>query len=413
MADSKILEEIGKKSQEIMHSNQELAEKLKRNQDIISRFSDELESLREDMSGEGIKPSTKKELEKIKSDLEEKKSLISDMIDDLKPIEVDITRREDTIDALQQRIKDQEKKIESLSHDLLKHKEQVQRLSEDNTSLKKSLTEKDAMLQVTKNKLTENAAALRESEQAKNRLQEDINSQKKDIFMFRNRIGALEKRIHSTDEQNQKILYEMVKLKQRLKEAEDELVQKSRLLESKDEELHRSVESLKKEEEEKRLMIMKNHAKKVAVMNAAIASLKTKLENHRDIIQEKSRKEQALITEFNNRMRDLMSARADLAADTGEDIEVDTSIPDEEPAKEQPMFSVPKPAEEVSGKTPSLGLDEFDTGTAGPSRMDEIIPMIELAHDHGDSKDQIRHSLSSSGYSSKDIDEAFSKLNLS
>jgi len=411
MADSKILDEIGKKSQDIMRSNQELAEKLMRNQDVIARFSDELESLREDMGGEGIKPATKKELERIKSDLEEKKLLISEMIDDLKPIEVDITRREDTMDALQQRITDHEKRIESLSQDLLKHKEQVQRLSDTNISLKKSLTEKDTMLQVTKNKLTENAAALRESEQAKSHLQEDIDSQKKDFFTFRNRIGALEKRIHSTDEQNQKILYEMVRLKQRLKEAEEELMEKSRLLESKDVELQRSVESIKKEEEEKRLMIMRSHAKKVAIMNAAIASLKTKLENHRDVIQEKSRKEQALITEFNNRMRDLMSARADISADTGGDIDIDTSVP-EEPEQEQPMFSVPEPAEEVSGKTPSLGLDEFDTGIAGPSRMDEIIPMIELAQDHGDSIDQIRHSLSSSGYSNQDIDEAFSKLNL-
>jgi hypothetical protein len=44
--------------------------------------------------------------------------------------------------------------------------------------------------------------------------------------------------------------------------------------------------------------------------------------------------------------------------------------------------------------------------------MDEIIPMVELALDHGDDTSQIRKSLLSSGYSEKDVDEAFYALKI-
>lgn len=422
MAGTNILEDIEKKSQDIMRSNKELADKLKRNQDAIASFSDELESIRQDMGGKGMKPATKRELEGIKEELESKKKLIGELIDDLKPVESDIARREDTIDALQQRIKDQGRHIESLSQDLLENRRQVQQLGESNRELKKLLTEKETMLQVIKNRLTESATALRQAEQDKSRLHEEIDSKEKDVFRLKNRIGALEKRVHSTDEQNQKILYEMVRMKQRLKESEDEIAEKNRLLDSRETELQRSVESLRKEEEEKRLMIMKNHAKKVAVMNSAIASLKTKLQNYRSVIESKSNKEQALIAEFNRRMRDLISARDDITAEAERiegsvDLEGDGSGTD----LEQPMFSVPSPEEAggagwrddgVQGEPSYSGAFPMPEEEGGPSRMDEIIPMIELAQDHGDSKEQIRHSLASSGYSSQDIDQAFSKLDL-
>jgi hypothetical protein len=410
MAKNNILKEIEKKSQDIMRSNEELAAKLKDNQDMITRFSDELEEIRASEGEKGFEPATRKELENIKSELEDKKRLITELINDLKPVEVDIARRENMVDALNQRVDDQAAKIELISKDFIENKKELQQTVDANKELKTQIAEKDSMIKVLKDKLTEKTSLLKDVDQKNRDLEQETDSSKKQIFTLNNKIGALEKRIFSTDEQNQKLLYELKSQKEKVKALEASLTGRNIVIESQKAGQETNLEALRKEEEDKKVMIMQNHSKKIAAMNAAIALLKTKLEQQNRLLGEKASKERALIEEFNARMRELMLTRSEASVDLS-DIDMGTEPTEgtEESTADKPfesseseMFKIDAPEEE--------SIEE--TETEGPSKVDEITPMIELAMDHGDDVDQIKHSLLSSGYSEKDIEESISRLNI-
>jgi chromosome segregation ATPase len=400
MAGTTILEDIEKKSREIMRSNEELASRLKKNQDLIAKFSDELEGLKSE-SGDSFDFSVKKELEKLKTDLESKRTLITELIDDMKPIEVDIARREDLIDSMQNRVDDQAKKIEMLSKDLMDNKKQLEQYIAQNTELRKQAAEKDGLIKVMKDKLGEKVSLLKDVDGKNRDMEQDIESGKKQLFALNNRIIVMEKRLFAGDEQNQKLLYELLKHKESLKVVDAEAAEKERLLQDIQEEHAKELDELKKAEEEKRIMVVRDHARKMTAMNATISALKSKIDQQNRILEEKMRKEEALIGEFNTRMRDLLSSKSvpiDTSSIPSYSTSIDTesySAPVEEQRSQEPMFVV-----------------EAETSLRLPSKMDEIIPMVELAMDHGDDLDKIRHSLASSGYSDADISKAFSKLNL-
>ncbi|MBW2965268.1 hypothetical protein KY363_07460, partial [Candidatus Woesearchaeota archaeon] len=259
-------------------------------------------------------------------------------------------------------------------------------------------------MRVVKDKLTEKASMLKEVGERNSQTQQELESYKKQIFEFSNKIGAIEKRVYATDEQNQKLLYELMKHKERLKEAELELAEKDRLVELQNAQFSKKLEAIRKDAEDAKLVLMKNHSKKLAVLHAAVDSLKTRLERQSSALDVKLRKESALISEFNSKMGELLSAQ-DLSADVSG---IETQL--------KGLADEPALAEEKSakGSVPSFSFEapDDDSAVQGPSKVDEIIPMIELAMDHGDGGDTIRHSLKSSGYSDMDIDDAFSRLNI-
>jgi tRNA A37 methylthiotransferase MiaB len=80
------------------------------------------------------------------------------------------------------------------------------------------------------------------------------------------------------------------------------------------------------------------------------------------------------------------------------DISVDLGAA--EPVDEELRFTLSEPAAVE------------DSGVTFPSKLDEIMPVIEMALDHGEDIDKVRHSLVSSGYSKRDIEDAISKLNI-
>jgi len=128
-------------------------------------------------------------------------------------------------------------------------------------------------------------------------------------------------------------------------------------------------------------------------MNAAIVLLKTRLDEQNRLIEEKSRRERALVGDFSSRMQDILSQTPSFPTDV--------KVP-AMPVIEEPIFEKPEPMYKV----------ELESSIKMPSKMDEIVPMIELALDHGDDTDKIRHSLVSSGYSKSDIEQAFSMLKI-
>jgi len=427
MAEENILDQIEKKGHEIARSNEELATKLQNNKELVARFSKELEVLKKDMADQGAGSASKDDLERLKSDLEEKRDMISGLMDSLKPLEVDIDRRTSLTGALQQRIDDQAARIESLSRDLLANRKQLQQFVASNDEFRKQGAAKDAMVQVLKDKLSEKTSLLNETTDKNLHMAQEVDSYKKSVFAFENKVGAVEKRVFATNEQNQKLLYELMQFKERLKSAEHGLDERDRLIASKDATSARNLEDLRRSEEEKRVAIMKNHSKKLAVMNATVSALKAKLEKQQELIDQKSKKERDLMTEFSRGMKDIMMTKVEASVDLSdyeslsenpaEDYGAEfrkagTSGDSSEAAGEitddavKDMFNIPSPESAEESDTPTTEK------SPGPSRIDEIIPMIELALDHGDNSEKIKHSLHSSGYSEKDVQSAFERLNI-
>ncbi len=424
MDDNDVLAQIEKKREEISNSNQELAQRMDRNKEVISKFSDELEILRKDMSNQGVDSKAKQSLDKLKTELEDKKELISSLLEDLKPLEIDVARRESLTDALQQKINDQNSKIEVLSRDLMSNKKKLEQFMASDVDFRKKITEKDTIIQVIKEKLNEKTALTRDLDQKNSKLEQDVDVFRKQVFALENKVAAVEKRVHSTNDQNQKLLYELMQYKEKAKSNDSLLDGRDRLIASKDAEHARSIAELRASEENKRIIIMKDHTKKLAIMNATISTLKARLEKQQELIDLKSQKERNLMVEFSRGMKELMSQKVDTNLDLSK-IEAiknlpgldDSVINKMEDSSSADMLHIPPPEEDddshsatYSGLSGS-GAKIKSTYPTEP-RTEEIIPIIEIAMDHGDDADTIRHSLHSSGYSQKDVQEAFERLNV-
>jgi chromosome segregation ATPase len=408
LPDQDVLDEIETRSKEIMRSNDELAAKLRQNQELLTRFSGEFESLKADLGGEPLDLPVKRQLEQLRSELEEKKLLISDMIDDLKPVELDLARREDEMAAFRQRIDDQAKKIESLSKDVLDNRKQSESLLAVNNELKKAVAERDGMVKVLKDKLAEKTTLLKGVDEKNRSLEQQADSYRKQVFALDNKVKAIEGRVFATDGQNQKLLYEMMRQNERLKALESRLAEKEALLESKEAEYAGALEAFRKEEYEKKAMIMQSHAKRMAVLNATIDALKSKLMQQQKVVEEKSVREREIISDFSTKMREILSARAEVRLDDLPHFSEawESAKAEMESAVEQADFNF------SADEDNAAAVDEFSDPPKGPSKMDEIIPMIELAMEHGDDIRKIKHSLLSSGYSQKEVSAALSRLNI-
>jgi DNA repair exonuclease SbcCD ATPase subunit len=344
-----------------------------------------------------FEPEVKDELERFKSDIKAKKDMLDKMIEGIKPLETEIDNRISAIDYLKKEIGEKEKSIAAMSSDNKALKDSNSALTVENTRLKSSVAEKDGLLKVTKDRLAEKTNQLKDAEDRIGRLSQEVDSYKKQLFSLNNRIGAIESRIHSTDEQNQKLLYELMRYKELQKHFDAQLSEKGRIIESMKAEQSLALDSVLKDEEEKRVLLMKSHSKKITLLSAALDSLKTKLEQQNRIIDDNTARETAIIAEFSRKMSDLLANKPSFSAEIPKFDDADAAVSAQDPL---PRFSAPK-------------QPEFDFGRdSGPSKVDEIVPMVELAMDHGDSVERIRHSLESSGYSRKDIEEALSKANI-
>jgi len=408
--DKDILLEIERKSQAIMRSNEQLAERLRQNQELIAKFSEDFESLKADVGGDALDAATKKQLVQLKSDLEDKKHLIAEMIDDLKPVELDFARREDEISAFRQRIDDQARKIESLSKDMLENRKHSQSLISANSELKKSMAEKDGMLKVLKDKLNEKASLLKDVDERNRTIEQQADAYRKQVFALDNKVKAIEGRVFATDEQNQKLLYEMMRQNEKVKSLESSLAEKTALLDSQQDEFSRQLESLRKEESEKKIILMQNHAKRMSVLNATIDALKSKLMERQKALDEKSVREREIISDFSTKMREVLSTKEEVRLD---DLPHFSEAWESAKAEmETEMRSVPEPPKFVLDRKEDKAAVDSALLPKGPSKIDEIIPMIELAIEHGDDLEKVKHSMLSSGYSQKDINSALSRLNL-
>jgi predicted nuclease with TOPRIM domain len=436
MAKQNIIEDVKEEKKDSLSSRKGTLSSKFFGQKDSPELNEDIKTL--DVEETGIRTATKKELQSLRSELEEKKQMIAEMINNIRPVETDIEKRADLVESLKRLAEERSARIEALSDELAELKKGSQDSVQEKDSLRKQAAEKDSMLKVLKDKLTETAGLLNRSQEKNAHLEGDIESYKKKVFELDNKVKAVEQRVFSTNDQNQKLLYELMKNKEHLKQLEAQHAQKQAIMDAQSTDYDRQLEDIRREEEAKRLIVMKTHSKKISVLKASLDLLRSKLEKQNRLVGEKIEKEAEIISEFNSKMQDLVASSGDYAVDMGSmdsaikglDAPEPTEETSQEPASQISAETQPETVQELSQEPVQESeekkeeeMPEFDVASVAKqdeppspgdsiSKMAEILPMIELALDHGDSKDTVVHSLKSSGYSEKDIEEAFSKVNI-
>ena len=210
-----------------------------------------------------------------------------------------------------------------------------------------------------------------------------------------------------TEEKEQKVLYELIRTKERVKELEESNEKEEKKLNKKTEEYEQKLEEIRKEEEEKRKRIMELHSKKIAALNAQLGSLKTSLEKQQAAIKLKTDKERRLIEEFSDKIKEISKIEEmksfDKIIQEAPKVAIAEEIGEEE---EEAIMKNNDFYERITAK-PAPPFDAYEG-----SQVEDLIPMIEIASQHGETADKIRNTLRNSGYQEKDIEAAFSSLGL-
>jgi len=324
--------------------------------ELIDSFQKQVDGFKEQLD----KQINSKETKDLQKELQEKKEVIATLIDDLKPLEEEITTKDQFIKELGGKLED--------------NAVEMQKLIEKNEANNIRLEKLNQLLDVKKK---ESAKVTEENEELK-----------KEIFRQKNKLATLEAKTFQTDDKNQKLTNELIHARQQLKQASTE---KNIQIEKLKKELEKTQDEhlqYKQDEEAKKERLMELHAKKITMLNAQIASMKAQLERTEKEIKARTEKEKALISDFAGRLKDI-------------------TAPNDTP--DTPSF------EQEEEYTPST--DFYDRVTADvvgyeESKVEEIMPMVEIAMQQGESKEKIQRSLKNSGYKEKEIIEVFQTLKI-
>ncbi len=374
MAEDNIIQELRKKSAEIVESNQELT-------GLISRLTSEL---------------TRSE-----NELEEKKKFMTSYEENLKRVQMELAEKEDLIKTLGERLEEQAKENDAKSVETAEVETLVEKKQKEIAELQRHIKIRQDENNLLKQKLADKILQVQNLDKHAQELEKQVEDTRKDSFILKNKVAGLESGIYATNDKNQKIMYELIKARERVKQLEEDLDTETTLWGKKTEEYERDMERIRKEEEEKKIRIMKLHTRKIATLNAQLASLRAHVEKQTKAMTTKTEKETDLIRDFTDRLKDLAQTSAEIP-------KISTLFAD-----------APKIELEIGGEEEEeLELnnpDFYDKVTSKPvefesyegSRVNEIMPMIEIAIQHGDSEEGIRKTLANSGYKQADIEQAF------
>ncbi len=322
--------------------------------ELIESFQKQVDGFKEQLD----KQLSSTEIDELRKELVEKKKLIATLIDNLKPLEEEISGKNSL--------------IESLGGKLEEYALEVQKLKKGSDANHIRLEKFNLVLD---NKKIESQ-----------RLIEENNYLKKEIFKEKNKLAAIEAKTFQTDDKNQKLANELIHARQQLKELENNSSIEITSLQGEVETSSIELRNYKTEEEAKRERLMELHAKKIAITNAQVANLRAQLKQTTTEMSARTEKEKQLITDFSSRLRDIT------APTTG-----------------------PVAMEEEEEFLPHA--DFYDRATADfidyqESKVEEIKPMAEIALQQGESEEKVKRSLRSSGYKKEDIEEVFESIKL-
>ncbi|RMF55272.1 hypothetical protein D6745_02540, partial [Candidatus Woesearchaeota archaeon] len=365
-------EELKRRNKLIQH----LAAKLRLAQDYSAQANKQLNLLNKKLDSKNRQILLmKKELEKRDKYIQK---LAAEKSDETKTLKNTLLKAQEEINLKNTLIFNLEKEVETHKNSLEELKRKLRRLANESYEKEKKIT-------LLKSENSSLANAVRELKQNSDLLSAQVESLKSDLGIARQKIVAVETRARKKEAASKKSL-EMLKmeyeksLKELIKsQSQKEVALKSKINELNEKILNKALLLKKKQEQEKKLFYTFNKAlRNLFYLNESELKpmLKKALSQQTQPTQEPDQKE---ITIHHS-------------SDDNDSFFVD------EPQKFHTPIHTP-----VMHKTVKQVINEDD-----PLKL--LVPMVKTALDHGDSVEQIKHSLLNSGYSEKHIEEALTKV---
>ncbi|MBI4739322.1 hypothetical protein HY772_07295 [Candidatus Woesearchaeota archaeon] len=359
MANPLTLDELEKKSQEMLTLQHDLTNRLSQSQQIIADFSLELERLKEQITTkEGAERLLPGYLGTLQSALLEKQELIKNLIDDV-------------------------------------------------TTLRSVIDKKDEHLRELKQKLTEKIAIATENEATAVTLKQELLEASKEIIRLKNDVAIFGSKFSEGDAQNKKLAADLLQTKDELQHTATELKAVQAALAEQQQNMKNTIKNLVDEHETVTKRIMNESVQRNLVLATEVRRLRNMVDAQRRTIELKEKKETELAQETVSRVKDLLAVK-ESASQTSEDLSGSVS-----PALSRLEYTQEAYVEEEEDLLESLrtlvGSDQYEQSATIP-QLSDLCPMIETAFDHGDTKDEIIRSLRGCGYARSDIEAAFRKL---
>lgn len=377
--------------------------KKKTSSDKISSFDIALQQLR---AAEKKKDAEMEMLRKKNQDL---KNVIEQLFTDIAPLKDDLKAKDDMINSLKSKTAE---KIKAAA------KAQDEKRALQDRKVEEILKARDKLLNTYKSKMLEIKKASDSIQLENDKLKGDMNQMKKELVALEVRCDVSEKKIRSLKDSAKKSMYETMKLKEKEAVSDKMIRDTTSKLEVKERQYLETTAKMKADIEEKMKSMLDSNTRRTARYLAQIRKLQEALEAQRKLLDMKKEKEKELIRNFTDNFRKLV--------DTGDvDIPVVETpappkrtvgaemIPEAPKAFVPPMSTVAPPTESgfiTEDEEEVLDFNKIKTIVINPATTEEIMPMIEMALEHGDTEPIIVQSLISSGYDRNNIREAFSRL---
>lgn len=359
MANPLILDELEKKSQEMLSLQHDLTNRISTGQQIIADFSLELKRLKEQIAAkEGIERVLSGDAATLQAALSEKRELIKNLIDDVAALRTMIEKKDDHVHQLKQK-----------------------------------LVEKMAVA-------TENEAKVAD-------LKQEVLDARKEIIKLKNDISIFDSKFVEGDAQNKKLMADLAKTRDDLERGTTELNAVRAALAEQQQNTKSVIEKMHEEHEIATKRIMNESIRRNVALATQAKQLQKIVAGQRGIIELKEKKEAQLAQETVSRVKELLALK-EISSES-----ITPTMRGASPAWLRSDEVAEAYVEEEEDLLDSLrtlvGSGNYEESASIP-QLDDLCPMIETAFDHGDSRDEIIRSLRSCGYTKSDIEEAFQKL---
>lgn len=380
-----------------------LKKQLKTQEELLSiktHHTQEYETSFEDM---------KKDLEKnydlkiqvFEKNLVEKENIIDELSKKLNLIEKDN-------EVKFQKIKEKHShEIELLNKDINKIQKSNQDFEKELTILKENLSRKADLLKTMSVNLTKKDTLLKTIEDNRNKIESSIAAKDKQLKLAEDKlkgnskkmlalnsnIVTLKEDLKAVEEINKDLMKKLGPIDITIKEYKDLLKKKEEELLEKDSYYPMLFEIEKLEFQDKMDNVIKDYTEREIHLNMEIEKLNEVVKDQQSIINEIKQKYMWFANQFRTEFGEVLK-------DMDEKISYDQDLV-EEAESEEIDIEVVKDHEKI------MRSKEEGDEHAG---IEEIVPMIDVALQHGDSMEQIKQSLKAANYSDLEIDKAIKKL---
>lgn len=330
--------------------------------------------IKEDLNKKHLELEKEEELNErlnyLNKKLYEKQKILAQLIDEIDPLEKSIEERENQINIIKQQSADKDKIIVKLNGD------------------------KELLLK----EIRQNNARFAELNDIIKAGKLEILKRDKQILMDNNEVGFATKKALKIEEFNKKLILRNKELFDELKKAKHDLETFRINLEQREKYFSGLIETTKKEMENRIKHFAEKSAKENLDRSLREKTFLEKIDSLNKVIEAKKQKEIKMANEISSKFREMLLSEP--SSVKKQRVSAPVKSAETEFEEEIPEFRSSEDAfsEEKEGKS--------------ASRTDEILPIIEIAIDHGDSIPKIKESLLSSGYSRKEIEESLKLIEI-